>query len=217
MNPIPVRRVLGYARVSTADQANGTSLRSQRARIVAECERRGWELVEVVTDPGNSAKSLRRPGVRRALAMLAAGEAEALMVSRLDRLSRSMLDFAGLVERAKREGWALVALDMDMDTSTAAGEVAATMLVAIAQFERRRHGERVAEMIRRWKAEHPGRGWGEAPKVPPLIVRRIKRRRRAGWSLRRIVDKLNAEGVPTAHGGAKWHASTVASVLKRST
>ncbi|MGH2964474.1 MAG: recombinase family protein [Solirubrobacterales bacterium] len=215
MNPIPVRRVLGYARVSTADQAEGTSLGSQRERIEAECERRGWELAEVIEDPGASGKSLRRPGMQRALAALEAREADGLMVAKQDRLTRSNADFAALIERSRKQGWALTALDMDVDTSTAAGEVAATVIAAFAHFERRRNGERVRESIKRWKQEHPGRTWGEPPRVPAKIVTRIKRRRSAGWSLRKIADALNREDVATAHGGERWHASTVRAVLQR--
>ena len=66
----------------------------------------------------------------------------ALVVSRLDRLSRSLRDFTALLERARRQGWALTVLDADVDTSTAAGEAMANVIGVFAQFERRRIGER---------------------------------------------------------------------------
>jgi DNA invertase Pin-like site-specific DNA recombinase len=158
---------------------------------------------------------LRRPGVQRALAALDAGEADCLLEAKLDRLSRSVLDVAGLLERARRRGWALVALDAPVDTSTAVGEAAANMVATWAQFERRRNGERTAEGIARWRQRNPRRTWGEPPAVPPDVVRKIKRRRAAGWSLARIAGKLNEEGIPTAHGGRQWWPSTVRAVLRR--
>jgi DNA invertase Pin-like site-specific DNA recombinase len=63
--------------------------------------RRGWELVETLEDAGYSAKDLKRPGVQEALRALEAGEAKALVVAKLDRLSRSMLDFAALMATAR--------------------------------------------------------------------------------------------------------------------
>ena len=87
--------VIGYVRVSTEEQGlSGAGLQAQRAAIIAECERRGWELIEIAEDVG-SGKNLKRPGIRAALDTLAAGDASALVVAKLDRLSRSMLDFAG--------------------------------------------------------------------------------------------------------------------------
>jgi len=93
--------------VSTEEQSrNGTSLAGQREAIAAECRQRGWKLVEVREDAGFSGKSLRRPGIRAALEAVESGRADALVVSRLDRLTRSLRDFTALLERARREGWA---------------------------------------------------------------------------------------------------------------
>src|SRR5438270_7416921 len=85
-----IRRALGYIRVSTSDQAeNGAGLEAQRRAIADEAKRRGWELVELYEDHA-SGKSLNgRHELRRALARLSAGEADALIVAKLDRLSRS--------------------------------------------------------------------------------------------------------------------------------
>src|SRR6516165_9307386 len=117
-------RVIGYVRVSTEEQAmSGAGLQAQRAAIAREARRRGWELVETIEDRGYSAKDLRRPGVQEALRALEAGEAKALVVAKLDRLSRSMLDFASLMATAQKQHWALVALDVAVDTSTPAGEM----------------------------------------------------------------------------------------------
>jgi DNA invertase Pin-like site-specific DNA recombinase len=91
-------RVLGYVRVSTEEQGDsGAGLEAQRRAIVAECKRRGWQLVEVIEDAGFSAKDLKRPGIQAALHALEETDANALVAAKLDRLSRSMLDFTALM------------------------------------------------------------------------------------------------------------------------
>ena len=142
-------RVIGYVRVSTEEQGvSGAGLEAQRQAIAAECKRRGWELVRTIEDRGYSARDLRRPGVQEALRTLEPGEANALVVAKLDRLSRSMLDFTGLMAKAQKEGWALVALDCAVDTSTPTGEAMANMLGTFSQFERRLIGQRIRKSTR---------------------------------------------------------------------
>src|SRR4051812_295508 len=99
-------QVIGYARVSTNEQAvSDGGLMAQRNAIEAECARRGWTVVRVIEDAGHSARDLKRPGVAAALEMLQEGEAAGLVVSKLDRLSRSMLDFTGIMARAQAQRW----------------------------------------------------------------------------------------------------------------
>jgi DNA invertase Pin-like site-specific DNA recombinase len=177
-----------------------------------ECERRGWQLVEMIEDAGYSAKDLRRPGVRAALEALERKRADALVVSKLDRLSRSMLDFTALMSQAQRQGWALVALDAPVDTTTPAGEAMAHVLATFAQFERRLIGLRTREALQEKKKQ--GVRLGRPRELPTKVRSRIKRRRKAGASLSQIAAELNGSRVPTAHGGARWYASTVRAVLK---
>ena len=207
-------RVIGYVRVLTEEQAmSGAGLEAQRAAIAREARRRGWELVETIEDRGYSAKDLRRPGVQEALRALEAGDAKALVVAKLDRLSRSMLDFASLMATAQTQQWALVALDVAVDTSTPAGEMLVNVLATFSQFERRLIGQRTKEALAAKKAQ--GVRLGRPPVLPQRVVRRIERERARGNSLQKIADALNAAAVPTAHGGARWHASTVRGVLAR--
>jgi len=134
--------------VSTSEQASrGAGLEAQRRAILAECKRRGWHLVETLEDAGYSARDLRRPGIQEALTALEAGKASALVVAKLDRLSRSMLDFSKLMAKATGEHWALVALDVAVDTSTPSGEAMANMLATFAQFERRLISQRTKEAL----------------------------------------------------------------------
>jgi DNA invertase Pin-like site-specific DNA recombinase len=207
-------RVIGYVRVSTDEQAvSGAGLEAQRRAIIAECKRRGWQLVETIEDAGYSAKDLKRPGVQEALRALEAGEAKALVVAKLDRLSRSMLDFAALMATAQKQHWALVALDCAVDTSTPAGEAMAHVLATFGQFERRLIGQRTKEALGAKKAS--GVRLGRPPTVPQSVVRRIQRLRARGLSLRSIAENLNDAGVPTAQGGKEWYAATVRHVLLR--
>lgn len=208
----PVRAV-GYVRVSTGEQADsGAGLTAQRAALAAECERRGWELVDVLTDAAASGKSLAgRPGLAAALAACEDGTAQALVVAKLDRLSRSLLDFAGLMERAQRKGWNLVALDLGIDLSTPAGEFMAGVMASAAQWERRIIGARTRDALAVKRAE--GVRLGRPAGLPAEVLRRIVAEREAGASLRAVADSLTADGVPTSQGGTRWHASTVRAVL----
>ena len=208
--------VVGYCRVSTAEQADsGLGLEAQRQAIRSECERRGWELVSVEEDAGVSGKVTSRPGLQRALDACRRGEADGLVVAKLDRLSRSVQHAAQLLAEAEREGWALVALDLGVDLSTPAGEVMAHVLAAIAQFERRLIGQRTKDALAVKRAE--GVRLGRPQVLPDRVVARIARERAAGRSLQAIADALNSECVATAHGGAKWWPSTVGKVVQSAT
>jgi DNA invertase Pin-like site-specific DNA recombinase len=201
-------RVIGYVRVSTEEQAESKAgLEAQRAAIMLEAKRRGWQVVEVVEDAGYSGKDLKRPGISVALEALQERRADTLVVAKLDRLSRSMLDFAALMDRATREHWALVALDLGVDTTTPAGEAMANVMATFAQFERRLISQRTREaLIQKRKA---GTRLGR-PRVMPDVVRvRILRERARGLSFQAIADRLTSEAVPTAHGGRRWYPSTV--------
>jgi len=204
-----------YVRVSTARQAEeGISLDSQERTLTAVAEAAGYT-VEVLREEGRSAASITgRPVLREALSRLAAGEAAALYVAKIDRLARSTSDALKIVDAAQREGWRMVAQDLALDTATPVGRLVLTVLAAVAEMER----AQISSRHREWHAEKRARGivWGvdEGPQaLLPLEVRsRIAGDRRNGLSLRAIADALNAEGVATARGG-RWHASTVKAVL----
>jgi DNA invertase Pin-like site-specific DNA recombinase len=210
-----VQRVIGYLRVSTDEQADsGAGLEAQRRAIESECERRDWELLELTEDAGYSGKNLKRPAIVTTLERLDAGEADALVVGKLDRLSRSMIDFASLMDRAQRNGWAVVVLDLGVDTATPQGELVANTFAAFAQFERRLIGQRTREALAALPPERRAKV-GRPRKLDAKVTARIKRLRTGGHSLATIAERLNADKVPTAHGGAKWHPSTVRAVLNR--
>lgn len=213
MNPQESKPLaLAYVRVSTIEQAEqGASLAAQEASLVEAAERKGYR-VEVVREEGKSGKSLRgRPALTSALARLEAGEASALYAQRLDRLSRSVSDFAHLLDLAKQQGWAVAVLDADVDTTTPSGELLVNILATIAQFERRMAQARTRDALAQRRRE--GVRLGRPSLLPSNLVARITSQRAEGMSLRAIAEGLNSKEVPTAHKGAKWHASTVSKVL----
>lgn len=205
-------RVIAYLRVSTEMQAeSGAGLGAQRAAIEAYCTAQGWADVTYLEDPAWSAKDLNRPMLDEALGRLANGSADVLIASKLDRVSRSVHDFSGLLQRAEGEGWRLVLLDIGVDTSTASGELVANMLAAAAQHERRLISQRTKDALAAKRAA--GVRLGRPSAVPAEVVRRIVAERAAGAGLRVIAEGLTRDQVATARGGTKWSTSTIQAVL----
>ena len=99
--------VVAYLRVSTDEQVqSGLGLEAQRAAVEQEAARRGWSVVWEV-DEGVSGKLRNRPALDRALARLRAGEAQALVVAKMDRLGRSVIQASDVLETARRQKWDL--------------------------------------------------------------------------------------------------------------
>jgi DNA invertase Pin-like site-specific DNA recombinase len=208
------RAIIGYVRVSTEERADSRlGLDAQRTAILAEVRRRGWAEADLrfIEDAGYTAKNLNRPGIRAALKALETGEAHTLVVAKLDRLTRSMGDFTGLLQAAAKHRWALVALDLQVDTTTPNGEAMAYVVAVFANLERRLISERtkagLAEAARR------GVRLGRPRSLPDTVVERIVNERKNGATLQAIADGLTKDGVAGAQGGRRWYASTVRSVL----
>lgn len=204
--------LIGYARVSTDEQAMyGYGLDAQEAKLREHGRRAGAELV-VIRDEGATGKSLERPGLMRALTRIAAGEADGLVVAKLDRLTRSVIDFAMLLEWFTVAGALLVALDFDLDTSTPSGRLVATIMAGVAEWERGVIAQRTREGLAAARAQ--GRTVGR-PAVGdrPELATRIRQMRADGMTLQAICDHLNGEGIPTARGASAWRPSAVQSIL----
>lgn len=211
-NSRPRPLALGYVRVSTTDQVDkGASLDAQRAALTTEADRRGWDL-EIVADEGLSAKTMNRPALQEALDRLDRGDADSLLSIRLDRISRSVADFAGLIDRAGRKGWGLVLLSPDIDLADPAGRFTANVLASAAQYERELIGVRTREGMAQRKAE--GVKFGRTRNVPDTVLARIVAAHAdgSGWSA--IARELNTDGVATAQGGRVWYPATVRKVYK---
>ncbi len=208
-------RVLGLCRVSTEEQAeSGAGMGAQEYALRGEADRKGWDL-ELVPEPGTSAKDMRkRPVLLDTLRRLDAGEADMIAVAKLDRLSRSVIDFAAILERAQANGWAVVALDLGVDTSTPTGELIAGVMMHIAQWERKMIGLRTREGMAakmRPQGETPGIVMGPPPRIPRHVIDRITLERAEGRAWRAIAASLTADGIPTASGGTTWAVSSVRS------
>lgn len=199
---------IAYLRVSTNKQEDsGAGLAAQRTAIEAEALRRGWPADSLLfVQDVLSGKSAKRPGLEHARAMLAAGEASTLIVSKMDRLSRSLLDYAGIANEAQRQGWALVALDCPVDMATASGEAMAGIPSVFSQLERRLISDRTRAALAEKRAA--GVRLGRPRSLPEDVRDRIRDERLAGETLQMIADRLNVEEVPTAQGGT-WHSATV--------
>ncbi len=206
------RQAIAYTRVSTGRQAeSGIGLDDQLAQVTAAVERRGWALAGHLSDEGLSGKRAdNRPALADALDQLASGTADVLVVAKLDRLARSTVDLGRLMLRADREGWDLVILDLDVDTSTPSGRLMLRVVGAVAEYE----SDLIADRARATHRQRRARGLraGMAPLLPDTVRHRIADERASGRTMQAIADDLNADGTPTARGG-RWHPSTVRHVL----
>jgi len=206
-------RVVGYRRVSTSEQAqSGGGLGAQQTTIKAEARRRRWDLLDIYTDRASGKAVTKRPALEEALAVCAQGDADALVVAKVDRLSRSLIDFASLMERSRREGWALVALDIGVDCTTPAGEMVANIMATFAQYERRLIGERTRAGLAAKRAD--GVVLGRRAAISPEVLDRIVSERTQGRTYAAIAQGLEDDRVQTAHGGARWYPATVRAAVQ---
>ena len=197
-------QAIGYVRVSTEDQATeGVSLAQQERQLKAYCRAKGWPLVEVCRDEGVSAKTLERPGLQAALAALGEGKANALVVTKLDRLSRSVRDILGLVEeRFAHNGCNLVSIGENLDATNAMGKFVLTIMAGLAQMEREQIGERTRAALAYVKGtgKHLGavpigkqRGGGGrlvTDDDEQAKIAHARRLRRDGYTLQQVGEKL---------------------------
>jgi len=223
-------KVVAYIRVSTEEQAtSGQSLDAQRAKALAYAGLYDLELVEVIEDAGQSAKTLKRPGLERALAMLAGGKADGLLIVKLDRLTRSVADWQKLIDRffGEKAGKQLFSVADSIDTRTAAGRLVLNVLLSVAQWERETIAERTADALQHKirNGERCGKvrfGYDLAVDGKTLVPNAVEQAaislihelREAGESLRGIAGQLNRRGIATKQGGA-WKHTTVKGILAR--
>lgn len=214
-------RVVLYRRVSTGEQAeSGLGLAAQRERLADEADRRGWGSPEWVTDEGVSARTPAAERDELGPALAGMGEGDVLVVAKLDRLSRSVHDFAGLLTRATGRGWSVVALDLGIDTTTPTGELIAHMVVAIAQWEAAmialRTREGLAQSSKRLGRAPglPAVGGGKPAPVPAGVEAVVRDALAADLTPQRIADRLNEYGLPSLRGG-RWHRESVRRLLAR--
>lgn len=207
--------MIGYLRVSTEEQSHsGLGLEAQRDTIQRYADSHGWEIVWYV-DAGVSAKSLDRPELQAALARLhpKKRDVQGIVVAKLDRLSRSVHDFSGLLALANTRKWSVVAIDLGVDTSTPTGRLVANVMMSVAEWEREIIGARTSAAMQ--AAKRRGQRFGVPSALPPATGDRLLRLR-ATHTLAATAEALNAEGLTTATGD-RWTVNTVAKVHKRLT
>jgi DNA invertase Pin-like site-specific DNA recombinase len=211
----------------------GVSLEAQREKIRAYCTALELTLVEICEDQGLSAKSLERPGLKQALAMLRAGRADVLLITKLDRLTRSVKDLGQLVDSYFLAGkFSLLSISDSIDTRTASGRLVLNVLASVAQWEREAISERTSEALRHLIAQGvrvgaPGYGFVRLNQTDEhgrriitvdegrrQVVARMVAMQKEGLTLRAISRALNQEGVPAPRGGA-WHPTVIRAILRR--
>ncbi len=201
--------VVGYASVPPSLRAVDVEISRQAEQIDAECERRSMRLVEVVGERDRTGvKALSRPGLAYALDRIARGEAAGLVVADLSRLAHSAAELGGVLRRLSGGRTRLVAAAQELDTGNEHGRLAATLLVEISGWERKLLSERTRNGLN--AARNSGRITGRAAVADhPDLLASISGMRADGMTLQAIADRLNADGVPTIRGGAKWRHSSV--------
>jgi site-specific DNA recombinase len=216
---------IGYVRVSTDKQADqGISLDAQAEKIRAMAKVHGAELVDLVVE-GQSAKTLNRPGLQRVLALVQAGKVQAVIIAKLDRLTRSVRDLCDLLDCFERRRVALISVAESLDTGSAAGRLVINLMGAVSQWERVAIAERTRDALRhKWRngervgnirfgyklaadAEHV-----EAEPGEQAVLRRIGQLRESGRTLRQIAAELNLHGYRTRRG-SQWRHEYVARLL----
>jgi DNA invertase Pin-like site-specific DNA recombinase len=216
-----------YLRVSTDEQAEeGVSLDAQEARLQEYCARRGMVAIGTYIDPGVSGSTpfAERPAGQRLLSDLRARKAQAVVVAKVDRLARDLRELLAVEAEWTRAGIALHLLDMDVDTSTAAGRLQLQIMGAFAEFELKRIRERTKEGLARLRMRGLRTGgipYGmrvqedgctlEPDPDEQVIIGIIQNLHRNGMSFRALAKALNEKEIPAR--GTEWHKTTVHGVF----
>lgn len=218
--------IIGYCRVSTEEQP--ISLDAQETRIRAYCQALDLGPIRVIRETA-SAKTAKREGLQAALGLIDRGEARAIVVTKIDRLTRSVIDLWSIVQgRFDHSGPAapsLLSVGESIDTGTACGRMVLSMIATIAQWERETISERTRSALSHKKAK--GEVVGRVPygsdrldgqltvnRYERSIIERIIDRRRAGLTLRQVADHLNAGGWLT-RSKRSWQVTQVRRILLR--
>lgn len=226
-------RVIGYTRVSTEEQASGGfSLDAQAAKIRAYCDLYELDLARIVSDPGFSGKDLERPGVAEILAELRKRKdgVDGLVVSKLDRLTRSLRDWQHLIEEhfEEKRGRRLFSVEESIDTRRASGRLVLNVIMTVAQWEREVIAERTRDALaaKIAKGERVGKvrfgqdladdGKTLTPNFREQEAIRLMREWRAqGKTYRDLCALLEGMGIETKEGGKLWLPMTVKRILER--
>lgn len=224
-------RVVKYSRVSTADQADyGVSLAAQDAKLDAYASLYDLEVVGSFQDAGESAKSLNRPGLKEALAILRRGEADGLLIPKMDRLTRNIGDWQKLINEffGEKAGKQLFSVSDAIDTRSAAGRLVLNVLLCVAQWERETIAERTKDAMQHkirngHRCSRTKYGFDLADDGKSMLpshaeqatIELIRELRARGMTLREIAEELTMRGIPTKEGTPNWNHSIIRRILNR--
>jgi len=219
---------IGYCRVSTQEQeAEGVSLAAQAAKIRAYCELHEVGLIGIETDVLSGKRADNRPALQSALTQIQAGEAQALVVFKLDRLARNTIDALQISEAIRKAGATLHSITEKLDTGSAFGKFFYTMLAALAELERQQISERtrVALQYKRqagfktggtvpfgFEADAEGRLIPHADEQEALQM--IRDLRAKGYTYRGIATALERAEILTKQGRREWNPKTIYRIQK---
>jgi DNA invertase Pin-like site-specific DNA recombinase len=174
-----------YARVSTKEQSTET----QVTQLTAYCQSRGWTDVAVFRDDGISGVRDNRPELDQLRERMLHGEFSSVVVSKMDRLGRSLGMILRFWDEADAAGVRVIVIDQGIDTSTPAGRLQRNMLAALAEFERELILERTRAGVARARAL--GKKFGAPRKISERMAEEVRERRARGESLRMISQRMN--------------------------
>lgn len=217
-----------YVRVSTEEQATkGNSLYEQEERGVAYCKAMGWPAPVIYVDDGYSAKDMNRPDLTRMLEAVKKKEHDVIITTKLDRLSRKLLDILKLVEYFEKSSCSYASISESFDTSTSAGKLSLQVLGAVAEFERERIKERVRDnlmsLARQGKLISKASygynvvdGQLEVNLEESLIVKNIFKWTLEGVGPLQLAGRLNNMGIPSKNGKI-WEEKTIRRLIASET
>ncbi|MDC2863753.1 recombinase family protein [Bacillus sp. BP-3] len=215
-----------YARVSTEEQAvEGYSISAQKKKLKAYCDAQDWDVIGYYVDEGISAKNTNRPELNRMIEHIKKGLIDCVLVYRLDRLTRSVLDLYTLLDVFEKYDCKFKSATEVYDTTTAIGRLFITIIAALAQWERENIGERVRvgqqEKVRQGKYTSPRKPYGydadhkkgvlSIIEEEAKVVRSIFNDYLKGHSAMRISKKLNTLGTP---GRDYWNEKAVMYIIE---
>lgn len=216
--------VVGYARVSTDNQLENYSIEEQTERLKSYCAAKDWILVQTYVDGGYSGGNTDRPALQQMLAEIHKGKIDAVVVYKLDRLSRSQKDTLTLIEdELLSHGTDFVSINENFDTSTPFGRAMIGILSVFAQLEKDQITERFTMgRIGRSKAGY-FHGGGNAPTGYDYVDGELVINEYEAQQVRKVFNMfLAGSSINAIHRGlekaytTKWSAAKVRNVLKNS-